>query len=577
VDQFVGACRRVQPLEGDVVEAGLTDLDEKPGLLESAWKYKMLLVALAVAGMVLGLGFSLLQPTRYEGSANVLLNLPVSASGGVEPGRFVLNQAELMTSQTVLERAVRLSSNRISVKNLRKRLTTESSADRDLVTVKVLDDTPAGARQLADNVTRAYEQVLAAQNRLEAAQLKRQEASLQAQLDKIEGRLKTRPDDLGLRASESAMLGELADLSRERAALETGGDSSRGGVRLREALPAPEQPAQPSTLRNLAAGLLSGLLIGVGLAWWFNGRSETRVTEVDEISSLLGLPILARLPIPSRRRSRGQPVMLEGSETVEAEAFRFLRTSFVTSTRQHEAKVVMVTSATEQEGKSVVTANLALALARAGGRVAVVDLDLRRPAQRRLFDLPDGPGFVEVALGKTKLERALHRLVLVDSERSGSHNRIRGGGNGGEATTSAHVEILTAGTRPKGVGEFVGRAPTSDVIQQLLKRVDVVLIDAPPMLRVGDALSLIPLVDAVLVITRLRVAQRKSLAELRRLLEASSATTLGVVANGVSTEDTWTRPYGQPTRPEAAILRPTDERAGNGAPRPSPKAPAEKP
>jgi len=566
------------------VEAGLTDLDEKPGLLESAWKYKMLLVALAVAGMVLGLGFSLLQPTRYEGSANVLLNLPVSASGGVEPGRFVLNQAELMTSQTVLERAVRLSGNRISVKTLRKRLTTESSADRDLVTVKVLDDTAAGARQLADNVTRAYEQVLAQQNRTAASQLTRQEASLQAQLDKVESRLKTRPDDLGLRASESALLSELADLSKERAALETGGDSSLGGIRLREPLPAPEEPAQPSTLRNLAAGLLSGLLIGVSLAWWLNGRSETRVTEVDEISSLLGLPILARLPIPSRRRSRGQPVMLEGSETVEAEAFRFLRTSFVTSTRQHEAKVVMVTSATEQEGKSVVTANLALALARAGGRVAVVDLDLRRPAQRRLFDLPDGPGFVEVALGRTKLERALHRLVLVDSERSGSNNRIRGnGGKGGEAnspaTSSAHVEILTAGTRPKGVGEFVGRAPTSDVIQQLLKRVDVVLIDAPPMLRVGDALSLIPLVDAVLVITRLRVAQRRSLAELRRLLEASSATTLGVVANGVSTEDTWTRPYGQPTRPEAAILRPTDERAGNGTPRPArpPQTGAKKP
>ena len=566
------------------MEAGLTDIDDKPGLLESAWKYKTLLIAVGLLGLVLGLGFSLLQPTKYEGTANVLLNLPAGTGGGVDPGRFVLNQAELIKSETVLERAVRLSGNRMSVKRLRKSLTTETSSDRDLVTVKVLDSTPGGARQLAETVTRAYAQILALQVRTESANLDRQRAAVQAQLNSIETRLVKRPDDVGLRASESSLLTQLSDISREQTALETGTDSSLGGIKLRETLPAAEKPAQPKPARNMAAGLLAGLLAGVGLAWWRNGRSETRVTNVDEISTLLGLPILARLPIPSRRRSRGQPVMLEGSETVEAEAFRFLRTSFTNAARQHEAQVVMITSGTEQEGKSVITANLALALARAGGRVAVLDLDLRRPAQRRLFDLPEGPGFVEVALGRNKLERALHRLVLVDADR-GAANRngaTAAGANGKTAVpASAHVEILTAGTRPKGVGEFVGRAPTADVIAQLLKRVDVVLIDAPPMLRVGDALALVPLVDAVLVVTRLKVAQRRSLVELKRLLDASSAVPLGVIANGVSTEDTWTRPYGQPTKPEAAILRSTPTTPAGGqrpVPEPQPgKAPAKKP
>jgi Mrp family chromosome partitioning ATPase len=203
--------------------------------------------------------------------------------------------------------------------------------------------------------------------------------------------------------------------------------------------------------------------------------------------------------------------------------------------RANKASVVMVTSATEREGKSMVAANLALGLARAGGRIGLVDLDLRRPVQRRLLELPEGPGFSEVALGQVRLERALHRLVLVDSAWSGSRKPpgVNGsqGGNGNKDDV-AYLEVLTAGLPPRSVGEMVRDETTRDLIDRLRERVDVLIIDAPPMLRVGDALSLAGMVDALLVVARMKEVRRNALIELRRILEATGTPVLGLVVNG---------------------------------------------
>ncbi len=103
--------------------------------------------------------------------------------------------------------------------------------------------------------------------------------------------------------------------------------------------------------------------------------------------------------------------MLEEPASAQAEAFRMLRANLDFMTLDRDVRTIMITSALEQEGKSTTVANLAVAFALAGKRVALVDLDLRRPVLARFFDL-EGPGLTQVALGHVPLEQALTRIVI---------------------------------------------------------------------------------------------------------------------------------------------------------------------
>ena len=140
---------------------------------------------------------------------------------------------------------------------------------------------------------------------------------------------------------------------------------------------------QPKTLRNVVLGLVVGLVLGLGLVF-LREALETRARTAEEVSARLGgLPLLGRVPEPPRRlRRAGRLVMLEEPASVQAEAFRMLRAKLDFVTLDRDVRTIMVTSALEQEGKSTTVANLAVAFARAGKRVALVDLDLRRPVSR---------------------------------------------------------------------------------------------------------------------------------------------------------------------------------------------------
>ena len=190
----------------------------------------------------------------------------------------------------------------------------------------------------------------------------------------------------------------------------------------------------------------------------------------------------------------------------------------------------MVTSANPREGKSTTVANLAVALAQAGRRVVLCDLDARRPALDRLFQLPAQPGLTDLVIDNADLEDALTVVPIPPKPYWGRDGSRNGRGRG-------VLEVLPLGQPPADPSEFTGSERVAEILESLRGRADVVLIDTPAILSVGDAMTIAGIADAVIVVVRFQLMPRQRLKELARLLAASPATPLGVVATGAAFGD----------------------------------------
>ena len=393
----------------------------------------------------------------------------------------------------------------------------------DLLVFKFTDENPEVARRLATAYARQF---TVYRRRLDTAGIARS-------LRDVDRRLRQLAD------ADQAGSALYANLIAKRRQLRTLEVLATSNALVVQAAGDAEQ-VQPRVLRMVALGAVLGLLLGIGLAF-LREALDTRVRSAEEIGDRLGLPLIGRLPEPPRRLRRTDAlVMLTEPNSAPAEAFRVLRTNLEIVNRAHEAKSIMLTSAVDSEGKSTTAANLALALARAGRRVVLVDCDLRRPTVARLFKL-DGehPGLTDVVAGYASLDDAIARVAITDMPAAGA----QAAATNGRGSVELAVEVLTAGSVLSNAGEFLGTRAVAEILVELQSRADLVLVDAPPLLNVGDALALSTEVDALLVVTHLGVVRRPLLRELRRVLDASPAAKLGFVLTGADREEGYAGRY----------------------------------
>jgi succinoglycan biosynthesis transport protein ExoP len=286
---------------------------------------------------------------------------------------------------------------------------------------------------------------------------------------------------------------------------------------------------RPATTRNLAMGLGLGIVIGLVLVSLAEAL-DTRVRSSDDVAQRLGLTLLTRIPIPPRSlRKQGSLGMLDDEGGLQTEAYRKLRINLDFANLQMKARTIMVTSAGEQEGKSTTVGNLAVALARAGRRVILVDLDLRKPYLDHFFDLTGKPGLTDVALGNVTLDQAMWSIPIPGSD-------------GGPQAGALHV--LPSGPMPPNPADLIESAVVSEILLDLAERADVVLIDSAPLLPVSDGVVLSNKVDAMLVVVRASTVRRPVLTELHRVLAACPAAKLGFVLTGSEEGDGYGYGYG---------------------------------
>jgi capsular exopolysaccharide synthesis family protein len=204
-----------------------------------------------------------------------------------------------------------------------------------------------------------------------------------------------------------------------------------------------------------------------------------------------------------------------------------LRTNLEFANLDLGARTIMVTSAVQGEGKSTTVANLAVALARGGRHVVLVDLDLRRPKQHEFFDLRGKPGLTQVALGQATLDEAITSIAFAGDRATFERRNGRVPGT---------LEVLGTGPLPPDPGEFVGTRALAGILERLASRAHLVLIDAPSLVSLGDALALSGKVDGVFVVCRLKLVRRQLVEELKRLLSSCRAHKLGFAVTGADLE-----------------------------------------
>jgi succinoglycan biosynthesis transport protein ExoP len=488
-----------------------------------AWIFVLAVVLLPVAGYY----FTSKQPKVYEATSQVLLsrqNLAALISGIPDYSFYdpsvAQTQAALATNPVVARETIRATGLRdLTPEELLGKTQVTPQTDTDLLRFTVRDGNPARAALLATEYARQYTLY---RRDLDTASLKGALSDLKGRLEQLAAQGKTGTSAYKGLVTRQQQLQTLEALQTSNASLVR---NASGAVQV-----------EPKPLRNAFVGLALGLIIGVGLAL-LGDALDTRVRSVEDIEHRLGLPLLARLSEPPRRLQRkNKLVMIEDPSGHDAESFRMLRTNIDFLNLDRRARVIMVTSAVDREGKSTTIANLAVAFARTGRRVVLVDLDLRRPAIHRFFDFTGREGLTNVALGEASIDDVI-KYVAVEPELSASRRRSTSRDENGNGAIEGVLELLLAGPPPPAAGEFAASETVGEILDELRDHADLVLVDAPPLLQVGDAISLTARVDALFLVTRLRMMRRPILKELARVLEACPSAKLGFVLTGAKFEE----------------------------------------
>ena len=412
-----------------------------------------------------------------------------------------------------------------SVASFLSRSSVTASSNADIMELAVRDGSPTLAATLASEYARQF---VAYRHELDTAALVSARLHVESQMKKLQAGGQAGSGLYSSYAQSDERLREMETLQTSNVSVV---QSAQKAVLV-----------QPRTTRNAILALVLGLMLGIGLAFLYEAL-DTRVRTADEIGrGLGGLPLLARLPEPPKSlRKTGELVMLARPGGSQGEAYRMLRANLDFVSLEREARTIMVTSALIGEGKTTTAANLALTLARAGRQVILVELDLRRPRLDALFGLDQTPGLTDVVLGKAALEDAITLVSATDlANRSSFAGRPILTGSLEEGA----IGILHSGPLPPSPGEFVGTQALAKVIAELGELAETVLLDAPPLLEVGDAMTLSSRVDAMLIVTRLEHLHRNTLRELARTLEQCPAEKLGFVLTGVEASKGYGYGYG---------------------------------
>lgn len=405
-------------------------------------------VCVAVSGAL-----SATKPRIYRASARLYVNVQGAsgtrdqAEGFQLASQLLASYARVVNSQITTGEVANVLNNRITPAEVRAKVTATPVPLTLLIDVRATDERPVFAAELANATATAL----------------------------------------------AAVIGEL-------------GANPTGGVKasIIDRAGTPTAPMSPRPRRDLAVGAFLGLALGAAAALAREALDRT-ISEASVAAEVFNAPVLCS--IPKQRGLASDPLVAAkpGGSPI-GEAYRSLRTAIRFREASQNLKTVLVTSAAAGDGKSTISANLAIATSLDGAKTILIDADLRRTRLNAMFDLPAGPGLTDVLLGKTTLSEAL-------------------------VPWSRSLSILQIGSHTLNPSEALGSREMVELLEEAKRVADIVIVDAPPTLPVADSTVLAALVDGTILVCRWRRTSLHAATATRSLLENVGADVIGVVLN----------------------------------------------
>jgi len=297
-------------------------------------------------------------------------------------------------------------------------------------------------------------------------------------------------------------------------AKETGvsGELKASNIRVIDPAERPHVPVSPNKTLNLSIALVGGLMLGIGLGFFFE-YFDSRIKSPEEISAHLGLVSLGMVPALSEKALNGREGLItQGVPANFAESIRAIRTNVLFSSAEEGSRSLAVTSSGPGEGKTLMASNLAIALAQTGQRVLIIDADMRRPRVHSVFGTPQEPGLSNVMVGNAR-----------------ASDSVRKSGIGG-------LWVLPSGRVPPNPAELLGSERFKEFVRGLGKHFDWVIVDTPPVLAVTDATVVGNVVSGVMFVVGAEATSRHNAREAVQQLSRTRARFVGAVLNRVQLE-----------------------------------------
>jgi capsular exopolysaccharide synthesis family protein len=503
-----------------------------------ARKWTILMVLFLV--VVSALAFALQQTPLYEARARVLVQPLPSGPQSTAPLQAVISDTEsqLIASEPIASLVIEdLDLERTSVEGLLRTLTvqgitgTQVFSGAQILELVYVSDNPNQASEITNSFAENYIQYRAEQalatvvEARRSAQRKIQAASQQVTdiTEDITNAHKAGDDALAttLELQRNVLLTRLGVLQQRMDDLQPNESIRSGSAQVIESATTPKSPSSPNYLKIGALSILLGVGLGVGLAF-LRDRLDDRFSGKADVERATGVPVLATVPkfVPGKKKRSKDLVVITDPAGSASEAYRSLRTNLQFVATQRRLKSVLVTSPAAGEGKTVTTANLALALAQAGRRVVLISADLRRPTVEHYFGLSNEKG-----LSTGLLEEGDLRDCIQDP---GVPN----------------LRVISSGPVPMNPAELLASPRLVDWIRELESSCDLVLLDSPPILAVADAAIITRLVGGTVLVVDASSTHRSATMHAKQALEKAGGSIIGVVINALDPQQSSEGYYG---------------------------------
>jgi polysaccharide biosynthesis transport protein len=430
------------------------ELHDYLAIMRKRWVSILLIASLVVAGAMTA---TLLATPTYQAKSQVFVSVSTggSASDLLQGSSFTQNRvksySDMVTSPRVLTPVIEQLGLKATPDQLATSITSDSPLDTVLINITVTSTNPKTASDVANATA----------------------DSLGSEVTALEKPTGSQPSPVRISTLRTATI--------------------------------PTAPATPKPARNLGLGLVLGLLLGFGFAL-LRETLDTRVRSEADVERVTDVSVIARIGYDDDA-PRHPLIVQSNPHSHRSEAFRSLRTNLQFLDIADRPKTIVVTSSLPGEGKTTTAINLAITLADAGTRVALVDADLRRPSIAEYMGLEGEVGLTTVLIGKADIQDAI------------------------QPWGKSNLHVLPSGQVPPNPSELLGSQSMTNLLETLASQYDMVLIDTPPLLPVTDAVILAKITGGALVIAGTDTLHRQQLADGLGSLEAVGARVLGVVLN----------------------------------------------